>query len=284
MAVRQKYNFGLIREDGCFPQPVKRDKMPDSIEDIEKQINYNVDSDGFHYLGDERKKDGGPFKKMPASEIPRMIVTAIKDGNLEALKAIGEMELKKYLNSEILGTNYAFTKMPTPKGHVRGFTPLMLAAIEGKTDIMRYLIDLGADIGIKTFDLDHSGFSGRCTAADFLKHYKVVQEKKRAEELKKQKENDAKQKEKDELNDLMDEVDGKKPETPVKLDPKVKPIEIYPDYDELLKDEVEAYKKKMPQKSKGKPYYGHRKGGIDDVVGALEENTLVRANNGKQRA
>ena len=249
--------------------------MPNGIKDIEDLINYRIDGDGFHYAGDNRGKDGGPYRKGPESEIPRKIVAAIKEGDLDALKAIAVSELKKYLNNEVLRINYGMIRGMCPKGQVNGFTPLMLAAIEGKTDIMRYLIEQGADIGIKTFDLGRSGFLNGLTATDYLRNYKLAQEKKRAEELRKKQELDAKQKEKDELNALMDEVDGKKP-LPELSKPKEKK-------GGTVREEIERMKKEKgtrvdgPQigKKPKKGQFGNGKG-IDDLIGKMQEGDKVK--------
>jgi len=199
---------------------LNKDKLPNSIGDLKAKIP----PEGWYigeyvYFGDtvhsKPSKSAGGRSETETSKKVQDFISAIERGDLAAIKKMDQTELKKWINeaviqmhpSRIHGPNgVKWYREPTAEekkkvmkdlGQVPGYTPLMLAALEGKTDIMRYLIDeLGADLGLVNCE------NGK-NAADYLRHYKDQQKARQV-----------KQKQRDELEDLMDEVDGKKKPLP----------------------------------------------------------------------
>ena len=265
MTARQKFDFEkkgkITTKYTPLSFPVKQ-KEPDHIKDI--RIGRGIPS-GWHYLGDRfitdpLNKSFGSWQETEDSRKVIDLVRAIEKGDLAAIKKMEPKELKKYLNKALIHADSYFLAKKEA-GKVPGYTPLMLAALEGKTDIMRYLIEQGADLSLK------NNYNGK-TAADYLRHYKEMQEKKQA-----------KDKEKDELNALMDEVDGKKPYKPQKPQHRLSREEL----SNALEKEVARLRKvgaKMPDgrlvgKKRKKGQFGNGKG-IDDLIGKMQDDDRTK--------
>ena len=168
MTARQQFEFEqpgrLTTRYGVGVFQVSK-PIPDNYEDLLKM---------FHVASD--------YDKIMNKQLQDFVAFLAK-GDLKSLKLMDEKFIKSFLNTAVMYGDVMVNGIP-PKGQIQGLSPLMVAAMCGKTDVMRWLIEKGADIGLKTYP-------GKSTATDFLKRYKEQQEKKRAEELRKQREKDS---------------------------------------------------------------------------------------------